>query len=80
MTPKAGFALIACALLAACGNRGDLVRLASAAPPVVPAGSDAPESPDQQTTPDVEAKPARSDELLRRSEERPTDEFDLPPQ
>jgi hypothetical protein len=23
--------------------------------------------------------PARSDELLRRSEERPTDEFDLPP-
>ncbi len=77
---RLSFCLLACALLAACGNKGDLVRLASAAPPVVPAGSDAPESPDQQTTPDAEAKPARSDELLRRSEERPTDEFDLPPQ
>ena len=80
MTRRYGLMLIACVLLAACGNKADLQRLASAAPPVVPAGSDAPESPDQQTSPDVEAKPARSDELLRRSEERPTDEFDLPPQ
>lgn len=72
--------LIACALLAACGNKGDLERLASAAPPVVAAGSDQAESAEQQTTPTVEARPARSDELLRRSEERSTDEFDLPPQ
>lgn len=72
--------LIACALLAACGNKGDLERLASAAPPVIPAGSDQAESPGEQTTPTVEARPARSDELLRRSEERATDEFDLPPQ
>jgi Prokaryotic lipoprotein-attachment site len=72
--------LIACALLAACGNKGDLQRLASAAPPVIPTGSDAPETPAMQTAPTAEARPARSDELLRRSEERPTDEFDLPPQ
>jgi predicted small lipoprotein YifL len=72
-------ALLACALLAACGNKGDLERLASAPPPVIPTGSKAPETAQQQTAPDVEAKPARSDELLRRSEERPTDEFDLPP-
>lgn len=80
MTRPTAFALaLACALLAACGNKGDLDRLADFPRPVVPAGSDAPETPVQQTTPDVEAKPARSDELLRRSEERPTDEFDLPP-
>lgn len=77
---KLGLVLVACALLAACGNKGDLQRLASAAPPVVPTGSDVPETPTEQTTPTVEARPARSDELLRRSEERPTDEFDLPPQ
>jgi Prokaryotic lipoprotein-attachment site len=70
---------LGCALLTACGNKGDLERLASAPPPVVPTGSKAPENAERQTTPDVEAIPARSDELLRRSEERPTDEFDLPP-
>lgn len=80
MKRHSGLVVMACAALAACGNKGDLERLASAAPPVVPTGSDVPETPTQQTTPTVEARPARSDELLRRSEERPTDEFDLPPQ
>jgi predicted small lipoprotein YifL len=80
MTHRNAIVTIAAALLlAACGNKGDLERLASFPQPVVPAGSDRPETPAQQTDPDVEAKPARSDELLRRSEERPTDEFDLPP-
>lgn len=72
-------ALLACTALAACGNKGDLERLASFPQPVVPEGSDTPETPDELTSPDVEAMPARSDELLRRSEVRPTDEFDLPP-
>jgi predicted small lipoprotein YifL len=72
-------ALAACALLAACGNKGDLERLANAPPPVIPTGSKVPETAEQQTSPDIEARPARSDELLRRSEERSTDEFDLPP-
>jgi hypothetical protein len=30
-------------------------------------------------TPDQQARPKRSDELLRRSEERREDKFDLPP-
>jgi hypothetical protein len=66
-------------LLAGCGNKVDLRPPVGAAPPIAPAGSTKPETPAQQTTPDAEAKPARSDELLKRSEERPTDEFDLPP-
>jgi hypothetical protein len=71
--------LVACTALAACGNKVDLKPRPGAPPPVAPAGSATPETPEQQTTPDAEAVPARSDELLRRSEERPTDEFDLPP-
>jgi hypothetical protein len=30
-------------------------------------------------TPSPQARPMRSDELLKQSEERQTDEFDLPP-
>jgi hypothetical protein len=71
--------LFFCTLLAACGNKVDLKPRAGAPPPMVAAGSTKAETPKQQTTPDAEANPARSDELLRRSEERPTDEFDLPP-
>lgn len=71
--------LLGCAVLAACGNKVDLKPRAGAPAPVAAAGSSAPETSAQQTTPDAEAKPSRSDELLKRSEERPTDEFDLPP-
>lgn len=71
-------ALIGCALLAACGNKADLRPIAGVTP-VIPAGSTEAEKPAQLTTPDAEARPARSDELLRRSEERQTDDFDLPP-
>ena len=71
--------LTTAAILAACGNKVDLKPRAGAPAPVAAAGSSKPETPAQQTTPDAEAKPARSDELLKRSEERPTDEFDLPP-
>lgn len=71
--------LITAALLAACGNKVDLKPRAGAPAPVAPAGSSKAETPAEQTTPDAEAKPARSDELLKRSEERATDEFDLPP-
>lgn len=72
-------AIIGCVLLGACGNKADLSRIAGTAPPVVPMGSARAETPQQQTTPDAEAKPARSDELLKRSEERQSDDFDLPP-
>lgn len=80
MTARLCIALVMGSVLAAgCGNKADLRPRANAAPPVAPAGSAGPETPKQQTTPDAEAKPARSDELLKRSEERQTDDFDLPP-
>jgi hypothetical protein len=66
-------------MVAACGKREDLKPLAGASPPVAPAGATRPATPEELTTADSQARPARSDELLRRSEERPTDEFDLPP-
>jgi hypothetical protein len=70
--------LIGCALLAACGNKVDL-RPIPGQTPAIAAGSTKPETSKKLTTPDAEAKPARSDELLKRSEERQTDDFDLPP-
>lgn len=80
MTARHHLALIiGCALLAACGNKADLTPPAGSPPPVAAAGSTKPETPAQQTTPDAEAVPTRSDELLKRSETRATDEFDLPP-
>jgi hypothetical protein len=80
MKPRLCIAMIlGAALVAGCGNKVELRPRADAAPPVAPAGSKGPETPKQQVTPDAEAKPARSDELLKRSEARQTDDFDLPP-
>ena len=73
-------ALAAVALaLAACGNRADLVRSANSPGPAIPKGE--PDAPTfaEQTTPSTQARPQRSDEVLRRSEERTDDPFDLPP-
>jgi predicted small lipoprotein YifL len=66
-------------LLSACGGRVPLTP---------PAGKHLPEkgetystqaSSDQLMTPDTQARPKRSDEQLKRSEERREDKFDLPP-
>ena len=74
-------ALAAILILAAtaCGKRADLEPAAGKPAPVVPVGATAAPTTSQMTTPDAQAKPARSDELLRRSEQRTSDEFDLPP-
>ncbi|MEY4269111.1 MAG: hypothetical protein RLZZ58_327 [Pseudomonadota bacterium] len=66
-------------MVAACGKREELKPLAGDKPPVAPAGATRPATSEELTTADSQARPARSDELLRRSEERPTDAFDLPP-
>lgn len=66
-------------MVAACGKREDLKPQAGDSPPVAAAGAPRPATSEELTTPDSQARPARSDELLRRSEERPSDEFDLPP-
>ncbi len=65
--------------LAACGSRVPLRPVAGQGTPPVPAMAAAAPTTDQLLTPTTEARPERVDELLRRSEERQDDRFDLPP-
>lgn len=66
-------------VLAACGNRGALQPAkGETLPPSIYGESEAPSGEDL-LLPSTQAFPERSDELLRRSEERQDDEFDLPP-
>jgi hypothetical protein len=66
-------------LLAGCGAREQLTPAAGGTLPVKPYGAVATPTADQLLKPPVQTRPARSDELLRDSEERRSDEFDLPP-
>lgn len=69
-----------CALaLSACGSRTDLARTEGMAPVPVARGAEEPATPDELIAPDSQARPDRSAELLKRSEERERDPFDLPP-
>ena len=65
--------------LTGCGRRADLVYPMGAAGPAIPAGNTAAPTPAELVTPSPQARPQRSDELLKQSEERQTDEFDQPP-
>ena len=67
------------ALLAACGSKADLKAPAGQPAPAVPVGATRAPTTEELTTPDAQARPARSDELLKRSEQREPDDFDLPP-
>ncbi|MFN7029237.1 MAG: hypothetical protein ACK4PC_07715 [Sphingopyxis sp.] len=71
--------LAASALLSACGSKEDLKPVAGQPAPVVPVGAPRAPTTEELTTPDAQARPARSDELLKRSEQREPDDFDLPP-
>jgi predicted small lipoprotein YifL len=75
-TILAGVALLA---LAACGKRDALRPPAGHAMPPAPASAATQPTVDQLLTPPVETRPGRSDDALRRSEERPDDRFNLPP-
>lgn len=74
-------AVLAAALaLGACGKAAPLQPAAGSA---LPAGSYATRTPptsDQLLTPSSQSRPVRSDELLKRSDPRAPDEFDLPPE
>jgi len=70
---------LAAATLAGCGNRGPLEPPAGAALPPAPYGARATPTPNELLTPPVQTRPSRSDELLRNSEARRSDDFDLPP-
>ncbi len=65
--------------LAACGSRGQLTPVEGTPLPVAPYAATATPTPDQLLTPSIQARPQRSDELLRQSEERKPSDFDLPP-
>ncbi|AMU93659.1 MAG: hypothetical protein KAF42_12795 [Sphingopyxis terrae] len=71
-----GAALVA---LGACGKKEDLKPVAGSAPPALPIGAQRQPTTEELTTPDAQARPARSDDLLKRSEKREPDDFDLPP-
>jgi hypothetical protein len=74
--------LILCAvvvLLAGCGARKSLVPVKGQPLPVQPFGATKPPTSDELLKPPIQTRPARSDELLQNSEQRRSDEFDLPP-
>ena len=65
--------------LAACGGRTALAPKAGASLPIKPETAATTPTPDQLLTPEIQARPKRSDEQLKQSEERQNDPFDLPP-
>lgn len=67
-------------LLAACGGKNELRPQAGKELPPKPLAAATPPSPSQLMTPEVQARPQRSDELLKQSQARRDDRFDLPPQ
>jgi len=71
--------LLGLALLAACGNMEPLQPEAGHAVPVKPALAARAPTTDELLTPPSNARPARQDDGLRRSDEREDDSFDLPP-
>jgi hypothetical protein len=65
--------------LSACGARVKLSPQEGSAMPVKPETASTVPTADQLMQPDTQARPKRSDERLKRSEERREDKFDLPP-
>ena len=75
---KWAIGLVLALLLAACGSMTSL-KPAKGGLPVAPYGARATPTPAQLFQPSTQARPQRSDELLTNSQERRSDEFDLPP-
>ena len=76
---RRAFALATLVVLAGCGSRVALKPAPGQGTPPVPAMAATAPTTEQMLTPTTEARPERVDELLRRSEERQEDRFDLPP-
>jgi hypothetical protein len=75
-----GVAFLPAALvLAGCGLREPLEPPPGAATPPAPAMARRAPTTEEMLTPPPIARPQRVDELLRRSEEREEDRFDMPP-
>lgn len=65
--------------LAACGRQADLEPAPGHTLPVKPMMARATPTVDQLLTPPTYARPDRVDELVKKSQPRPNDPFDLPP-
>ena len=65
--------------LAGCAGREQLKPVDGKSLPPKPAFATATPTPDDLLTPSTQARPQRSDELLKRSQERRDDRFDQPP-
>jgi len=72
-------AIASLAILSACGNRGSLQPPKGQSLPAPVYGEAERPTGEELITPNTQAQPERSDELLRRSEKRQDDKFDLPP-
>ncbi|QTD55264.1 hypothetical protein [Parasphingorhabdus cellanae] len=72
-------AMAALIILSACGNRGTLEPPKGQSLPNAVYGEAEKPTGEELITPSTQARPERSDELLRRSEKRQDDKFDLPP-
>ncbi len=72
-------AALGIALLAGCGHVADLKPAPGQSLPVKPLMARATPTPQELLTIPPYAKPDRVDELMKRSEPRPLDPFDLPP-
>lgn len=79
MTVRKAWLLALCLALAACGKVGDLEPRSGNSLPPKAFGQKTEQSAEALSTPSVQARPGRSDELLRRSERREDDPFDVPP-
>ena len=66
--------------LAGCGSAVGLKPPPGGALPVAPYGAATQPTAPQLVTPTPQQRPQRSDELLRSSQERRANEFDLPPE
>lgn len=67
-------------LLAGCGSAAELQPAPGRSLPVAPTGARETPTPNDLLTATTQQRPERADELLRRSDERRSDEFELPPQ
>ncbi len=76
---RAIVAILALTALAACGKREALMPAAGNSMPPKPAFAATAPTVDELLTTTPEARPARTEELLRRSEVREDDRFNLPP-
>ena len=76
---KKSIPLLTLLTLAACGSRIPLTPPEGQSLPPKPLAAQETPTPQDLMEPSAQARPGRSDELLKQSNKRQPDEFDLPP-